>query len=133
MKSLLRSYVISLASLYLTSLFISGLTYQGGYKTLLFGSAVLMIINWFIKPVAKIFMIPFNLITLGLFSWLVNVLMFFLLTKLVPQIQISAWNFPGLTFAGYALPGMPLNQLMTLIAVSFSVAFIGSLLHWFCK
>ena len=133
MKGLLKSYLVFLIALYVTTQIVKGFTYFGGIKTLLVGAAVFSIINWFIKPIIKILMLPFNLITLGLFSWMVNVLMIFLLTKFVPQLIVKSWNFQGITIEGYSLPALEFNVLMTFVAASFVIAFATELLNWLIR
>jgi len=130
MKGLLKSFLISLASLYATTLLIAGFKYEGGIKTLLTGACAFTVINWFVKPIVKIFMLPFNLITLGIFSWLVNVFMLYLLIRIVPQIQISIWNFSGFHFQGFNIPSINFSVFLTYILVSFIIALISNLLNW---
>lgn len=130
MKSLLRSYLITLGAIYLATIFIKGFIYQGGITTLLIGAAAFTVINWFVKPVVKILMLPFSLITLGLFSWIVNVLMLYLLTKIVTEMQIKEWLFSGMNIDGFIIPSYNFNILMTFIVTSFVIALVSNFLHW---
>ena len=57
---------------------------------------VIAVINHTIKPVFMLVSIPINLVTLGLFSFVINGLMILLADKLVPEFQI-----PGLLMAIY--------------------------------
>jgi len=133
MKSLLRSYLISLISLYLASLLIKGFTYQGGLPTLFLGAGAFTVINWFVRPIVKILMLPINILSLGLLSWLTNVVLLYILTLLVPQITIKSWNFSGLNIEGFTIPGMQFSVILTYIAVSFAISFIASFLHWLTR
>ena len=133
MKALLRSYLITFAALYAATLVIKGFKYEGGENTLFIGAASLTFINWFVKPIVKILMLPFNLLTLGIFSWVVNVLMLYFLTQIVTQIQIKSWYFPGFSYQGFTIPGLSFTVLLTYIATSFVIALITNFLHWLSK
>jgi uncharacterized membrane protein YvlD (DUF360 family) len=66
--------------------------------TLAFGTAwvalltalVLAVINHTIKPVFMLVSIPVNLVTLGLFSFVINGLMILLADKLIPEFAIPS-------------------------------------------
>lgn len=133
MKSLFRSYLISLISLYLAALLIKGFTYQGGPQTLLLGAGAFTVINWFVRPVVKILLLPFNILTLGLFSWLINVGLLYLLTVLVPQFSVNSWYFSGLNIDGFIVPAVNFSILLTYIAASFLISLSGSFLQWLTK
>ena len=74
MKTLLRYFLINLVSLYATTRYLPGLTYTGGLKSLAMGALAFMLINFILVPLLKILFLPLNLLTLGLFAWLINVL-----------------------------------------------------------
>ena len=69
-----------------------------GSLTLAFGTAwvalltavVLAVINHTIKPVFMLVSIPINLVTLGLFSFVINGLMILLADKLIPEFSIPS-------------------------------------------
>ena len=55
---------------------------------------VLGILNTFIKPLLQIMSFPFLLLTLGLFSVIINAVVFYLLTIIMPEIVVSeAWGY----------------------------------------
>lgn len=133
MRALIRSYIFNLAAIYIAHELALGFTYNHKLETLLFGALVFMVINWFLKPIIKILMLPFNLLTLGLFSWLINSLMLFVLIKFVPQFTINAWKFSGINYSGYSLPAYNVSVLLTYFLVSFIIALIISFLNWLSK
>lgn len=130
MKGLIRTYLVTLIALYLSTLIVKGFTYVGGYPTLFTGAAAFTVINWLVKPIVKILTLPLSLITLGVFSWLINVLMLYLLTQIVPQIQVKSWYFPGFSYQGFIIPPLNFSQVMTFVAASFVIALISNLLNW---
>lgn len=71
-----------------------GLTYdesQGWVLFLMLGF-VLSLVNVILKPIIVILSLPAILLTLGLFTLIVNGFMVYLTGKLVPGIQITFWT-----------------------------------------
>ncbi len=66
-----------------------------GVTVTLFGAIVLAvvlgIINVFIKPVVKIIALPLTILTLGLFSLVINALFIMLASKLVPGFSVTGF------------------------------------------
>lgn len=130
MKGLIRSYLITLTALYLVTRIISSFSYAGGYQTLLLGTLVLMLINMIIKPIAKIFFLPINFLTLGLFSFVINALMLYTLTILLPQFNIQSYFFPGFNNFGFVIPAIRFSLIATYVIVSIIISVIISFLNW---
>ena len=54
-------------------------------------AVVLGVINVFIKPVIKIITLPLTILTLGLFSLVLNALFILLASKIVPDFMVSGF------------------------------------------
>lgn len=130
MRTLLRHFLINLVSLYATTRFIPGLTYSGGIKSLFIGAFVFMLINWILVPLLKILFLPLNLLTVGLFAWLINVLALFALTTIFSDFQLSPYNFPGMSIAGFSIPPTDLTTFWVAVIASFSIGIITHFLQW---
>lgn len=130
MKTLLRYFLINLTSLYLTTIYIPGLAYTGGLKSLLIGALAFMLINFILVPLLKILFLPLNLLTLGLFSWLINVLAIYALTTIVSEFVLLPYRFPGAAFAGISLPPAELSTFWVAVAASFMIGIITNFLQW---
>lgn len=133
MKFLLRSYLISLFSLFAATNIISSFSYNHKAETLLMGALVFLIINWFVKPVLKLFTLPLTLISLGMFSWVVNILVLYLLILVVSGISLTPWNFSGFSYESYTLPAFNFNLLLTYLVASFIISLINTFLNWLYK
>jgi putative membrane protein len=57
--------------------------------TLLVVGAIFGVVNALIKPIVKFFSLPFYILTLGLFAFVVNALMLMLASWLAEQLNIS--------------------------------------------
>jgi putative membrane protein len=132
MKSLLRHFLINLVALYATSKLLPGLTIEGGVKTLILAAVGLMVVNFLVVPLLKIMFLPLNLLTLGIFAWVVNVVALYLLTAFLPGIKIVPYNFAGTNFGTLIIPAQELNVLMVAILASFLIGLTSHFLQWLC-
>lgn len=130
MKTLLRYLLINLISLWITTEIINGLQYSGGLRTLLLGALVFTIINILLVPLLRILLLPLNLLTLGFFAWLTNVLVLFLLTSLVPQFKILPFRFTGFEYQGFTVPSTELSTFAVAVVASFLIGALTHFLHW---
>ena len=73
---------------------------------------VLGLINTFIKPIVKFFTLPINLLTLGLFSLVINALM----------VELAAWILK---------PHFVVQDFWWAMGFSIALTIIGWLLHLF--
>jgi putative membrane protein len=63
----------------------------GGFGTALVAAAVLGAVNLLIKPILTLITLPINVLTLGLFSLVINALMLKLAAGLVPGFAIQGF------------------------------------------
>lgn len=133
MKSLLKSFFINFFSLLLVAKLVNGFSFAKGYETILIAALVLGLVNLFVRPLINILLLPINLITLGAFHWIVNVVTLFLVTIIVPDFGIIGFEFPGLNFSGLTLPPYATTGLLALILNTFVLSVISSFFFWLAK
>lgn len=133
MKVLLRNFLFNLVTLWGVSYIMPGLTYSGGFRTLALGALGLMLINLAIIPLLKVMFLPLNILTLGIFTWVINVVALYLLTTMIPQIKLVPYFFPGANLNGFMVPSASLNILQVAILASFLIGFISHFLKWLSK
>lgn len=80
-----------------------------GIVTALVAAAVLGVVNAVIRPILLVLTVPLNLLTLGLFTFVINALMLWLAASLVSGFEVS--GFAG-AFVG--------SLLLTLISAVIS-------------
>lgn len=71
---MLVKLIISALSVGITAWFMEGVTVEPWWATIIV-AIVLGLINSIIRPVVKLFSLPINVITLGLFTFVINALM----------------------------------------------------------
>lgn len=130
MKTLLRYFLINLASLWLTTRIIQGLTYTGGIKSLIVGGLAFMGINFLLVPLLKILFLPLNLLTLGIFAWLTNVIALFALTTIVSDFALLPYTFPGFYYNGFTFPSYDLSPFLVAVIASFLIGIVTHFLQW---
>lgn len=129
MKYLVRVFLFNSFSLWLVSEIFPALTISGGWQSLLFAGFVLSVLTLLVAPLLRILFIPINLLTFGLLSWFINVIVLYLLTLFVPGVSITAWTFPGAEFFGFVIPQIALSSFLSYILVSLGVSMLANLLH----
>jgi len=77
-KTLVNAVAIGLATWIVTGITLTGGGVAGKTLTLILVALVFGVINWLVKPVVKLFSFPLFLLTLGLFTFVVNALMLWL-------------------------------------------------------
>jgi putative membrane protein len=133
MKSIIRSFLINLASLWLVTQLLGGFNLAHGYETLAVAAAVLGIFNLLVRPILNILFLPLNLITLGTFRWIINVATLYLVTLAVPGFSIGLFSFPGFTYNGFNLPSFTASGFPALILISFVLSIFSSFFYWLIK
>ena len=130
MKGFVRNVLFNAFSIFLLTQIIGGVKVTGGLPTYLFGGIALTILLVVLKPILNLLSLPLNLVTLGFFSFLTNIIIFYLLTVIVPGIAIGAFTFPGLSYSGFVIPSFYFNVLFAFLLVAFLQSLIVSFLTW---
>lgn len=130
MKTILRHLLVNMVALWVAAQAIPGVVYSGGFKTLLLGSVAFAAINFLLVPLIRILLLPLNLLTLGLFAWLTNVLALYALTTVVPDFRLIPYHFPGFTYDGFIFPPLDLTQFWVAVIASFLIGIISHFLLW---
>jgi putative membrane protein len=91
--SLIIRLLINAAALWLAARFVNGIDYTGTLPGLLVVALVFGIVNTIIKPVLKFFALPVRILTLGLFTLVINAGMLWLTARLVAERGFSVSGF----------------------------------------
>jgi putative membrane protein len=91
MVELVARLIINAALLLLVSRLVPGL-YVEGWGSAFIGAIVLGLVNFFVRPVMVVLTFPLTILTLGLFLLVVNALMLWLVSVLVPGIHLQGFG-----------------------------------------
>ena len=114
MKLILR-IIINAVAIWLTSLIVPGLDFSGNVLNLLLVAIIFGLVNAFIGPIVKLFSLPITIITLGLFSLVINALM----------LWLTVWLSPGLS-----LTGSFFQNSVTVFLGALLISIISTILSW---
>jgi putative membrane protein len=81
--------LVNAAALWVATAVVPGVTYSGDWLPFLGVALVFGVVNAFIAPVAKILTFPLILLTLGLFSLVINGLMLWLTSRLSVELGLG--------------------------------------------
>ena len=95
MRSLILHWVLNAAALWAAAAIVPGLEFNGGVGRLLLVAAVFGIVNSTLRPLLTILTCPLIVITLGLFTLVINALML-----LITGWLSESWNL-GFTVMGF--------------------------------
>ncbi len=82
-------WLVSAAALWVATRIVSGVTYTGGWAPFLGVALLFGFVNAFIRPIAKFLTFPLIIVTLGIFSFVVNGLMLWLTSALSGALDLG--------------------------------------------
>lgn len=132
-KKIIRLILINLGSLLLTARIIPSIKMAEGIKTAIYAAVALTIINFLIKPLLKILLLPVNILTLGTFRWLVNVLILYILVRVIPSLTISAFQFSGFQTQNFVIAPFFVPTFWAYVLTSFFLSLGATIILWLIK
>ena len=129
MRKLIKQVLFSSISLYVVSYLFPQLKISN-IPTLIIAAFVFTIFSWFVKPVLKILFLPVNLITFGLFSWVIQIIVLYLVVLVVPGFVIGEIQIPAFELGPFLFSSYTLSKFWSLFFVSFFMGFANGLLAW---
>jgi len=94
-RGLVIRWVVSAVALYLTSLVVRGIEVQG-IGSLFFAAATTASLNAVVRPLILLLTLPLNILTLGLFTLVVNAAMLKLASEVVRGFEVHGfWSALG--------------------------------------
>ena len=111
MRFLLRLLLNGIAII-IAAWFVPGV-YLGGIVPALLAGAILGFVNALVRPILLLLTLPFTLITLGLFIFVVNAICFALTAALVPGFEISGFFAALFGAIIVSLVSWALNAMLT--------------------
>lgn len=129
MRHYLKSVIITVATFYISTSLINTVSFGNDPKNILMFLAGLWIISQIVNPIFSLVLLPVNILTFGLISFLLNVAFVFALLTFLPGFSVSAFYFPGAVIQGVIFPAVPLNQIGTILLLSLAITILHKILH----
>ena len=85
---ILMSIVGNAIALFATTV-VPGITFNGNWVNLLVGGAIFGLFNLIVRPIALVLSLPFLILTLGLFYFILNGILLWVAAKFIPGYHVS--------------------------------------------
>ena len=128
MKTILRSFIISLAAPYIVYLLIPAVSIGTDPKNPLIIAGAFLLASQVANPFFSIILLPINILTHGLVTLVVNIALIFAFLNFLPGFFIAPYHFPGLNIQGIIIPASNFNSFETLFIVAFAITLIKKVL-----
>jgi len=133
MRTLLVKMLSTMASFYLVQILIAGVRLDPSWQAYLSATLVFLLFNLLVAPVIRLLLLPINLLTLGLFGWIANVITLYLFDIFSNSITISPYQFPGYSSSLIALPPAYLSLFWVLVLTSLTLTLINNLITYLLR
>jgi putative membrane protein len=109
---LLTNLASNVLALLVVDHFFDGITLDS-WQTVIGAAALLAIVNTYIRPLVILLTLPINILTLGLFTLVINALM--------------------LKFVAWLISGFHIETFWTAVGAALIISVVSTLLNWFLK
>lgn len=131
MKKVIRTFFFYTIAIYLAGLIIPGFQIVSDWRGLIISGVILALLFLIVDPLFRFLLLPINLLTLGIFSFLSQILTFYVFLIIRPEnFAIKAWQFTGWQFnpLGINIGSFTVNPFFTIILTALLISFIVSTL-----
>ncbi len=115
MKIVMR-IIINAVAIWLATYFVAGFTFSGDLIALIIVAIIFGLINTFIRPIIAFVSFPVTLLTLGLFTLVINALM----------LWLTVWFSSSLS-----LEGGGVGRFITVFVAAIIISLVSTVLGWF--
>lgn len=130
MRAILRNILLYAFGIYLTQLIFTGLVLHGDLQAYLIAGLLLAIGFKILKPILSLISIPFNMLSLGLFSIVIIAFILFIITLLYPPLEVRPFIFPELTLWGITVHKFYVSLILSYCLISATIYLITKLINW---
>ena len=86
--------LVNALAIFLADYLVSGIVFQGDILTLIIAGLLLGLINFIIRPILKLISAPLIILSLGLFTIVINMGLLWLLENFIPELTITGiWSY----------------------------------------
>ena len=110
--SLLTNLAIDVLALVVVDWLFTGIQIDT-WQAVVGGAILLALVNAYLRPLIILLTLPFNILSLGLFTFVIN----------AGMLKVVSWLLPGFHVTGF----------WTAVGASLMISFVSCLLNWFLK
>lgn len=110
MTRLILKWVLNCVALFLVMKIVPGIEIDQ-FQALIIGALAIGLLNTFLRPIIVLFTLPVNLLTLGLFTLVINGFMFYLAANLVTGFRVAGFGTAFMAAFLFSIASFVLNLL----------------------
>jgi putative membrane protein len=129
MKKIILRVFTYVAVLYLVDSLIHGFEFQDSGTVLLL-AALLSLTDRIINPIVKFFTLPLNLLTFGLFNFILSCVYLYIFDLLIPGLQIVNGYLGPFNSTAIQIPTIRLSLIGVIIIGAFVISFLNAIVTW---
>lgn len=107
---MLTSLVVNAIAFYVVAYLVPGVTIAG-WEVLLVVAVVWGVLSILLKPILILLTLPINILTLGLFTFVINALLIMLMSRVVTGFKVEGFGTALLAAVVLALVNLVLNRI----------------------
>ena len=92
MKRFLLRWLVNFLGLWVAASLVSGIDYGTKLRVLVWAALIFSIVNALVRPLLIILSLPAIVLTFGLFTFVINAFMLYLVTVLYPKFQVASFG-----------------------------------------
>ncbi|NMC36648.1 phage holin family protein [Candidatus Beckwithbacteria bacterium] len=97
-------------------------------KTILLAASVLLIIQMFFQPLLKMLFLPINIITLGMFKWLITSSHLIITALILETIYFRPFSYGHFSLLGLTIPDGEINIIFSVILATILYRYIRKII-----
>lgn len=133
MKKLGVHIIANLLAIWVITLLLTGVKVTGGPISYIILALAISLVNWGVKPIITFLTLPFNFLTLGLLNVIINIVLFYVISLLIPGYEITAGQFIGIETPIFVIPAWETNLMVTILIGSLLLSLMAGLVEWLLK
>lgn len=114
---MLKSVLMNFVAIFVLNWLLPVINYNH-WVTLLIVSVVLALLNATLKPILQLLFLPLNIITLGIFGWIINGIV----------LGLALFIVPGVSLVPLTILGLQLGLIGSLMVLSFLISAVKQLI-----
>jgi len=128
-RHIIKSIIIAIAAVYVAYKLVPTIDFGSDPKNIPLFIGGVWVISQLLNPIFSIVLLPVNLLTFGLLSFILNVAFIFALINFLPGFSIHTYNFIGANINGFIVPAVSFNQISTILVVALIITIVQKFLH----
>jgi len=112
LKQFLLRWLVNFLGLWTAATLLTGISYQQHLRVLIWAALVFSLVNAVIRPLVVILSLPAIVLSLGLFTFIINTFMLYLVTFFYPKFHIASFGSALLAVIIISIVNFLLNDLL---------------------